>query len=159
MVGAGRLPDLGRRVSRRGVVGLVGRLGVGWAALAGLQLAPSKKVNAADDGSAVDGTLGVSADERPISPGSVEVRYWTDHLSGPRGSALGWGLNRFAQLNPRINLRIEPATTDVPTPPLRQNRVSHAHAALVSQTDSVRYRGTGHFMRINDLLPKFGRAQ
>ena len=152
------MPGLGRRVSRRGVVGLVGRLGlgVGGAALAGLRLAPPKKVNAADDGSAADGAHGVSADERPISPESVEVRYWTDHLSGPRGAALQWGLDRFAQLNPRINLRLETATAGAPTPPSRLNAVPHANVALVSQTGFVRHREIGHFMRINDLLLKLG---
>ena len=162
MVGAGRSPGLGRRVSRRGVLGLVGRLGLGVggaAAVAGLPLATFKRVNAADDGSASDGAFAVIADERPVSPESVEVRYWTDHLSGPRVATLQWGLSRFQNLNPRIQFRIEEATPQLRMSAAWRRPVPEAHVVLLSQAEFLRYRETGAFLRVNDLLPKLRSAR
>ena len=152
---------MGRRISRRGMMELVGRLalGIGGAAASGVSQAVLRSAKASDaTGPRGDG-FGVATDERPFVRDSAEVHYWTDHVSGARGAALSWGLNEFVSQWPHIVVRAYAATAGVPTPPLELSAMSHAHVALLAQADFVRHREMGRFMRINDLLAKLRREQ
>lgn len=144
---------LGMRVSRRRVLGLVGRLGVG-GAVAGLSETIRPTTSAAADRDGPDGAFVVAVDERPHSYPPVEVRYVTDHLSGPRGAALRWGLNAFARQFELIEVRVEPSTSPMRMSAALGSPVPDAHVVLLSQAEFVRYRESGAFLKINDLLPK-----
>ena len=144
------------RVSRRGALGL----GVGGAVAAtGLPLVTSTRVNAADDGSATEGAFVVVTDERQVSRSTTEVQYVTDHLSGSRGHALQWGLQRFSHLNPHVVVQVRPGAPRIPKATARRDGGSRGHVALLSQTEFLRYRETGAFLTINDLLPKLRSAR
>ena len=150
------------RVSRRGALGLVGRLGLGVGgavAATGRPLVTSTRVNAADDGSATEGAFVVVTDERQVSRSTTEVQYVTDHLSGSRGHALQWGLQRFSHLNPHVVVQVRPGAPRIPKATARRDGGSRGHVALLSQTEFLRYRETGAFLTINDLLPKLRSAR
>ena len=162
MVGAGGSPGLGRRVSRRGVLGLVGRLGLGagGAALAGLPPVALRTSIVAARPANRGHTVVAAVDERQqLTYPAVKVGYVTDHVSGPRGEALRWGLERFRHQNVLIDVRLEEAIAGDLAQISKDYRGSRAHVALISQADFVRHRETGLFMRINDLLPRLGRAR
>ncbi len=161
MVGAGGSPGLGRRVSRRGVLGLVGRLGLGagGAALAGLPPVALRTSIVAARPANQGHTVVAAVDERQHTYPAVKVGYMTDHVSGPRGEALRWGLERFRLQNVLIDVRPEEAIAGDLAQISKDYRGSRAHVALISQADFVRHRETGLFMRINDLLPRLGRAR
>ncbi|MBH41069.1 MAG: hypothetical protein CL790_07600, partial [Chloroflexi bacterium] len=39
---------------------------------------------------------------------NFEIRFVTDHTAGPRGAAMQWGLQKFAELRPDIFVKLEP---------------------------------------------------
>ncbi len=182
MAGTGRLPGLGRRVSRRGVLGLVGRLGLGVGgavALGGVVASgrPPKAV-AADQVTDSDDAQ-VVTERRPHSY-PVEVRYATDHVFGPRGDTMQWGWELFARVFPHILVRVEPlrnAVTDLrrflgPKPPplplstytgdavqiqralWQREAEPPPHVVLLSQQEFLRFGELGGFLQIDDVLAK-----
>ena len=186
MVGAGRPLSLGQRVSRRRVLGLVGRLGlgVGGAALGGMLASGQAPVVAAAERATDPEEALVVTERRPYSA-RIEVRYATDNFSGPSGAALLWGLKRFDQIFPHINVRVEPVRNAVydlmrflgPKPstlPLstytgdavqiqralrRREAERPPHVVLLSQEEFLRFGELGGFLRINDVLDKSGFVQ
>ena len=181
MVGAGGSPGLGRRVSRRRALGLVGRLGlgVGVAAMGGVLKNPQIRTAAASDQAAALDEPAVATERRPYSA-TVEVRYATDSFLGPRGAAMRWGLERFAQMRPDINVRVERVGTFAanlrqflgpkpPPPPLsvytgdarqiqralqRRDPEPPPHVVLLSQAEFLRFVDEGAFAPIDDWLAK-----
>ena len=179
MVGAGRLPSLGRRVSRRGVLGLVGRLGLGVggaAALGGVSEDSAKTIRATDMKEvAQDPTLPTSTSERRPLSEPLRVRFMTDHVSGPQGATMKWGLDLFYQWHPNIIVDVSWVnTTDrILSQYFRLKESSSAvsasstdgllqrfpdkpapHLVSLSQRDFLRYRSWGVFPEINDELAK-----
>lgn len=153
----GQRMGLGLRVSRRGVLGLVGRSGLavsGAVAAAGMSQAIRPATSAAADRDDSDDAFVVAVDERPNSYPPVVVRYVTDYKIGPRGRALDWGLRKFNNQNPLIDVRHEPATPQLRMSAAWRRPVPEAHVVLLSQAEFLRYRETGAFLRVNDLLPK-----
>ncbi len=183
MVGAGRLPGLGRRVSRRGVLGSVGRLGlgVGGAVALGGVVASGRppKAGAADRVTDSDDAQ-VVTERRPHSY-PVEVRYATDYVRGPRGDALKWGLIEFDKMRPDINVKIQlsfigtsvqsllQVSDPQPVTPLFTDygaaRLIHRilpirdpeplpHVVLLRQNEFLRVAKSDLFLEINDFLAK-----
>ena len=118
-MGARGSPGLGQRVSRRRAMALVGQLGLGLggtAALGGLSGdsgnaagAPVTRATVAD---ALLSAVEAETERRPLSV-SVKVRYMTDHISGPQGAAMKWGLELYNQSFPNIIVNVEwVSTTD-----------------------------------------------
>ena len=173
----------GLRVTRRRALGLVGRLGlgVGGAAAVGLlQTSHLRTAAGADDTDALEAPA-VVTERRPYSA-RVEVRYATDHLRGPRGAAMSWGLERFAERRPNINVKVivvfgrtaayslMRSLRPEPTPPPLsvytgearqiQRAIRHRdpepmpHVALLSQDEFHRFGNLDSFFVINDLLDK-----
>ena len=171
-------------VSRRGVVGLVGRLGVGvgGAVAMGGVVASSRTpiVEAADR--ALDPEDATVVNERRPHSYPIEVRYATDNFAGPPGAAMLWGLDRFARVFPHINVRVDRVGAFVqrllrflgpkpPPPPLtlytgdaRQIQTALRsrdpeplpHLVLLAQEDFLRARNVGGFLDINTPLAKLG---
>ena len=50
--------------------------------------------------------------EVPAQRGTVKIELHHDHTSGPRGAAMSWALERFAQVNPSVLIRFVPQTDD-----------------------------------------------
>lgn len=152
MVGAGR------RVSRRGVLGLVGRLGlgVGGAALGGVS----------EDAGKIRGPTDVrEAAREPTSPtvGTepqphsriVEVRLVTDHTRGPRGAAMKWGLDLFEKIYPQFQVRLDSTATPARRLGTRGSADSTPHLVLLSQEDFLRIRDQGAFFDISEFAAKY----
>ncbi len=99
----------GAGVTRRRALGVVA-LGVGGAAMGGVLQNPQMRTAAASDQAAALDEPAVATERGPFSV-SVEVRYATDHITGPRGAAMRWGLDRFANMRPDIIVRLEPVGT------------------------------------------------
>ena len=179
MVGAGRLPGLGRRVSRREVLGLGGRLGLGVGgavALGGVSEDSAKTIRATDTKKvAQDPTLPTSTSERRPHSEALRVRFMTDHVSGPQGAAMKWGLKLFYQWHPNIIVdviyvntsdrklsqyfRLEETLRVVSsrsTDGLLQRWPDKPtpHVVSVSQSDFMHYRSWGVFQEIDDNLAK-----
>ena len=137
---------LGLRVSRRGVLGLVGRLGLevgGAVALGGVVASgrPPKAV-AADQVTDSDDAQ-VVTERRPHSY-PVEVRYATDLVFGPRGDTMQWGLERFSQWAPHIRVVLQRGGDRTVVSPtnltLYQLSDSTPHVSLLSQAQFLRLR-------------------
>ncbi len=156
MVGTGRLPGLGRRVSRRGVLGLVGRLGlgVGAAALGGMSLDFERTAGAFSPRKAARDptTPTVGADVRPHWE-TVKLRLVTDHTSGPRGAVMGWGAAEFEKIYPYFIVRLESTVT-----PARllgaHGSTDPPHLVLLSQEGFLRFRELGAFAEVSELLAR-----
>lgn len=128
MAEAGRPTGLGRRVSRRQAVSLLGRSGLGaggtFALVAcgstvrvgevaaptgeGTEATPTGTQTPApvEDVVATDAT--VARGEQPAVREIVEVVFSTASRAGPRGAAMQWGLRRFADQRPDIAVKVEP---------------------------------------------------
>ena len=160
---------------------LVGRLGLGLggtAALGGLSGdsgnaagAPVTRATVAD---ALLSAVEAETERRPLSV-SVKVRYMTDHISGPQGAAMKWGLELYNQSFPNIIVDVEwVSTTDrALSQYFRLTQTSSAegsgwtdgllqywpdksapHVVVLSQRDFLRYLSWGVFPEINDHLLK-----
>ena len=160
---------------------LVGQLGLGLggtAALGGLSGdsgnaagAPVTRATVAD---ALLSAVEAETERRPLSV-SVKVRYMTDHISGPQGAAMKWGLELYNQSFPNIIVNVEwVSTTDrALSQYFRLTQTSSAegsdwtdgllqywphktapHVVVLSQRDFLRYRSWGVFPEINDHLLK-----
>ena len=128
MAEAGPATGLGRRVSRRQAVNLLGRLGLGVGGSFALVACGSPggvdEVEAPTDrgtetlptdrqASVPTGGLNAKADtpadsEPRAQRDSVEVSFATASRAGPRGAAMKWGLRRFADHRPDITVKVEP---------------------------------------------------
>ena len=166
MVGAGRSPDLGRRVSRRRAMGLVGRLGLGVggaAALGGVLASGRTPIATAADRVMEPEQTAVATERRPYSA-IAEIRYATDHVAGPRGDAMRWGLERFSQWAPHIRVVLQRGDDRTVVSPtnltLYQLSDSTPHVSLLSQAHFLRLRheprnfDTSPFADIREPLAK-----
>ena len=168
-------------VTRRRALGVVGRLGlgVGGAAMGGVLQNPQMRTAAASDQAAALDEPAVVAERRPYSA-RVEVRYATGNFSGRSGAVMRWGLERFAQMRPDINVRVERVGTFAanlrqflgpkpPPPPLsihtgdagqiqralqRRDPEPPPHVVLLSQAEFLRFVDESAFATIDDWLAK-----
>ena len=177
--GAGQLPGSGRRVSRRGALGLVGRMGLG---VGGAAAFGGVSTDMVDIGSTSD--MRNAAEDPPLPTAEIEgrphsepvrVRYMTDHVSGPQGAAMKWGLKRFEQVLPNIIVDVTWVdTTDSALSQyfrLAETSISVGsrstsgrlqrwpdkpapHVISLSQRDFLRYRPWGVYQDISDDLAK-----
>ena len=85
----------------------------------------------------------------------VEVRFATDHVSGPRGRATQWGMEKFAQKNPNIDVKVEPIGGDY-WDALSIQAAAGSLAELVLWDGWLfnQWRGAGITIPINDTLDK-----
>ena len=85
----------------------------------------------------------------------VEVRFATDHVSGPRGRATQWGMETFFQKNPNIIVKVEPIGGDY-WDALSIQAASGSLAELVLWDGWLfnQWRGEGITIPINDTLDK-----
>ena len=85
------------------------------------------------------------------------ITFMTDHLSGPRGRALQWGMERFAKWQPAVAVRIQPA-------PLDQSKTLEAmfdagyepHLILSKQSSFLRFHQEELLTEVSYLLPMMG---
>lgn len=84
----------------------------------------------------------------------VELRFVTDHTSGPRGAAMQWGLNRFADLRPEIFVNLEPSESLIDTFAEHLIEGTPPHVQLLHQSDFLFFHDFGAFTEITELLPK-----
>ena len=96
-----------------------------------------------------------AAEPTPVRE-NVEIRFVTDHTSGPRGSAMQWGLNRLAELRPDIFVLLEPTESYFDTMTKHLVEGTAPHVALLSQADFLYFHEVGAFLEITDLLAQMG---
>lgn len=115
------------RVSRRRALGTLSRLGFGLciAALGACGSTDSVRESAAPKGDGTEATptamqtpaqvearaateVTAARNEPPAQRDSVEVSFATASRAGPRGAAMKWGLQRFADTRPDITVKVEP---------------------------------------------------
>jgi ABC-type glycerol-3-phosphate transport system substrate-binding protein len=85
---------------------------------------------------------------------NFEVRFVTDHTAGPRGAAMQWGLQKFAELRPDIFVKLEPTGNLIDSLAIQFAAGTAPHVALLSQSDFIRFNEDGAFTEISDLLPQ-----
>ena len=86
-----------------------------------------------------------------------EIRFMTDHTSGPRGRAMQWGLKRFAEWQPAFKVRFEPAPSNQSeTLVARFDAGYEPHLILSEQSSFLRLHQEVFLTDISHLLPKFG---
>lgn len=84
----------------------------------------------------------------------VELRFVTDHTSGPRGCAMQWRLSRLAELRPDIFVNLEPTDSLIDTFADHLIEGTAPHVQLLHQSDFLYFHDFGAFTEITDLLPK-----
>ena len=87
---------------------------------------------------------------------NVEIRFVTDHVRGPRGAAMQWGLNRLAEHRPDIFVNLEPTGSLIDTLAMHLVEGTAPHVALLSQADFLYFHEAGAFTEISELLPQMG---
>ena len=159
MVGAGRLPGLGGRVSRRGVLGMVALSGLRVSAVAALGgmsedfVMTSGAMDTRD--AAPDPTLRTVGYEWRLHQETIRVRLATDHTSGPRGAAMRWGADRFGKIIPYYIVQLESPVTRARLLGTRGNADPPPHVALLSQEDFLRIRDQGAFFDISEVAGRY----
>ena len=79
-----------------------------------------------------------------------------DHTSGPRGAAMGWGLDLFAQKVPHINIKFVPQPhTYEESFSIQMVAGTAGELALLSGWFKSRFQASGGFMHIDDVVRKF----
>ena len=85
----------------------------------------------------------------------VTVVFVHDHTSGPRGAAMGWGLDRFAQTVPHINIKFVPQPhTYEESFSIQMVAGTAGELALLSGWFKSRFQASGGFMQIDDVVRK-----
>ncbi len=97
----------------------------------------------------------VTAAEPTPAREPVELRFVTDHTSGPRGAVMQWGLNRLVELRPDIFVNLEPTDSLIETFANHLIEGSAPHVQMLHQSDFLYFHDFGAFTEINRLLPKF----
>ncbi len=83
----------------------------------------------------------------------VTVVFVHDHTSGPRGAAMGWGLDRFAQMVPHINIKFVPQPhTYEESFSIQMVAGTAGELALLSGWFKSRFQASGGFMQIDDVV-------
>ena len=86
----------------------------------------------------------------------VTVVFVHDHTSGPRGAAMGWGLDRFAQTVPHINIKFVPQPhTYEESFSIQMVAGTAGELALLSGWFKSRFQASGGFVQIDDVVRKF----
>ena len=101
----------------------------------------------------VEKEVPVAAEPTPARE-PVELRFVTDHTSGPRGAAMQWGLNRLADLRPDIFVNLEPTDSLIDTFAEHLIDGTAPHVQLLHQSDFLYFQDFGAFTEITELLPK-----
>lgn len=97
----------------------------------------------------------VQAAEPPPQQKAVEIEFVHDHVSGPRGEAMRWGLASFASQFPEINVRfvVQPADFE-DSFAIQQAANSQGEVALLSGAFFMSWVEGGAFTQINEALSK-----
>ena len=95
----------------------------------------------------------VTPEPTPVPPYG-EIRFVTDHTAGPRGAAMQWGLERFAEQRPDIFVKLEPAANLIDDLAIQFAAGTAPHVALLSQADFLRFYEEGAFTEITEELAK-----
>ena len=99
-------------------------------------------------GNAIGKEVTAAGNEQPATRDPVEVVFATDSVYGPRGAAMQWGLQRFAELRPEIFVKLEPRENIQ----LRFFSDSAPHVVLTHQHDFLEFQGEDVFTEVTDLL-------
>ena len=95
-----------------------------------------------------------AAETRPQKK-AVEIEFVHDHVSGPRGEAMKWGLSNFASRYPDINVRFVSQPSDfVDSFAILQAANSQGEVALLSGHFFMSWAEAEAFAQINDALSK-----
>ncbi|MBM4436453.1 MAG: hypothetical protein FJ029_04285 [Actinobacteria bacterium] len=87
--------------------------------------------------------------------GLVQVRYVSDHTSGPRGGAMQWGLAEYAKRTPSILVKFEPQPGDYKDSyPLQMAAGTQAEVGMTDGGMLGAFAAQGGFTQINDVLAK-----
>ncbi len=81
--------------------------------------------------------------------------FGTDHTSGPRGAAMQWALDRFAQVSPHLNVKFVAAPTGTDQVyGVQFASGSQPEVALMTGWFAAGWYAAGAFVQIDDLLRK-----
>ncbi len=95
-----------------------------------------------------------AAETRPQKK-AVEIEFVHDHVSGPRGEAMKWGLSNFASRYPDIRVRFVSQPSDfVDSFAILQAANSQGEVALLSGHFFMSWAEAEAFAQINDALSK-----
>ena len=90
----------------------------------------------------------------PVQAGPVQIRFATDHTSGPRGNAMNWAMRKFAEQFPHIFVKREPTGAVEEAFALHVAAGDAAELTLSEPVDTAPWYQEGAFTRINDTLEK-----
>ena len=95
------------------------------------------------------------AAEAPPQRRTAEIEFVHDHVSGPRGEAMMWGLENFAAQFPDIPVRfvVQPADFEDKFA-IQQAANSQGEVALLSGAFFLKWVEAGAFTQINEALSK-----
>ena len=85
----------------------------------------------------------------------VNFRYVTDHTSGPRGAAMQWGLSKFSQTRPNVNVRFVPQPSQYEDVfAIQMAAGTQAEVGMLNGGTFNHFVAAGGFTQINDVLDK-----
>ena len=95
------------------------------------------------------------AAETPPQRQTAEIEFVHDHVSGPRGEAMKWGLEKFASEFPDILVRFVVQSADfVESFAIQQAANSQGEVALLSGAFFLSWAEAGAFTQIDEALSK-----
>ena len=84
------------------------------------------------------------------------IRYVSNHISGPRAKATQWALERFAQIEPNIHVRFEPAGHLNDILGVQFAAGTAPDTTLSSQSLFIGFQEGDNWLEVTDLLDKNG---
>ena len=149
-------PVTRRRMLRASAGAALGLAGTALLAACGEEAAKEEPAApAAPATSAATPAPAVEARAAPPQAEPVNFRYVTDHTSGPRGAAMAWGLAKFAQTRPNVNVRFVPQPSQYEDVfAIQMAAGTQAEVGMLNGGTFNHFVAAGGFSQINDALDK-----
>ena len=144
-----------RHITRRQVIQSLGVGSVGLAVLAACGEAQEEEPPAAEAAPAAQPAPAAAAPTAAPQAEKVSISYVSDHISGPRGSAMKWGLAEFAKFRPNILLKFIPQPADfIDSFAIQMAAGSQADVAMLGDGLLGTFAADGGYVQINDVIGK-----
>ena len=144
-----------RNITRRQVIQSLGVGSIGLAVLAACGEAKEEEPPAAEAAPAAQPAPAAAATTAAPQAGRVSISYVSDHISGPRGSAMKWGLAEFAKFRPNILLKFIPQPADfIDSFAIQMAAGSQADVAMLGDGLLGTFAADGGYVQINDVIGK-----
>ena len=144
-----------RHITRRQVIRNLGVGSIGLAVLAACGETKEEEPTTAQAAPAAQPAPAAAAPTAAPQAGSVSISYVSDHISGPRGSAMKWGLAEFAKFRPNILLRFVPQPADfIDSFAIQMAAGSQADVAMLGDGLLGTFAADGGYVQINDVIGK-----